>query len=109
MIRWDRSDPPTQEEAEARLRTEGYEAFCWNDVPGMSYPRHRHEYDECLWVLRGELMITIEPGGLLPENVPCEYRLLAGDRLYLPARTPHTARAEATTGVTYLVGSRRGD
>jgi quercetin dioxygenase-like cupin family protein len=93
VIKWMKPTSLTQEEAEARLHQEGYEAFCWNDVPGASYPRHRHDSDECLWILRGEIRLTIQGE---------DYLLQAGDRIYLPANTPHTAEVPQTRGVTYF-------
>lgn len=88
---------PSESEAEARLHQEGYETFRWYDVPGASYPKHRHDADECIWILKGE--ITFQVGEQ-------EYPLKPGDRLYLSARTPHTARVPANIGVTYLVGQK---
>lgn len=91
--------PVSQEEAEAKLHREGYESFCWYDVPGATYPPHRHEYDECLWILRGVLELEIDGQ---------THSLRTGDRIYLPARTPHTARVPSEAGVTYLVGQAKG-
>jgi quercetin dioxygenase-like cupin family protein len=34
------------------------------------------------------------------------FELRAGDRLYLPAGAPHTARVPKAEGVTYLIGRR---
>lgn len=93
--------PPTEQEAEARLHREGYDSFRWYDVPGASYPNHRHPYDECIWVLKGQ--ITFKVMFKLNE---IEYHLKPGDRLYLPARIPHTAIIPNEAGVTYLVGSK---
>ena len=88
----------SQEEAEARLHREGYhEAFRWYDVPGATYPSHHHSQDECVWVLKGE--IHFEISGQV-------YELRAGDRLYLPAGAPHTAKVPRIEGVTYLIGRR---
>ena len=95
---WKGTEPPTEQEAEARLRKEGYETFVWNDVPGAHYPRHRHGYDECLWILKGEITFQIEGR---------EYALKPGDRLYLPAHIPHTAQVPEARGVTYLVGQKK--
>ena len=88
---------PSEEEAEARLHREGYESFRWYDVPGACYPKHRHEEDECIWVLKGEITFKVAEQ---------EFLLKPGDRLYLPAKTPHTAQVPKQTGVTYLVGQR---
>ncbi len=90
---------PSEEEAEARLHREGYDSFRWYDVPGASYPKHRHEHDECIWVLKGEITFRIGEQ---------DFTLKPGDRLYLPARLPHTAKVSPSAGVTYLVGQKRG-
>jgi mannose-6-phosphate isomerase-like protein (cupin superfamily) len=97
VLKWEKPAPVTQEEAEARLHQEGYDSFCWYDVPGASYPKHKHSYDECLWILRGEIQLTID------EEI---YVLQSGDRIYLPAKTPHTAAVPSDHGVTYLVGQK---
>ncbi|HUP56777.1 MAG TPA: cupin domain-containing protein [Bdellovibrionota bacterium] len=87
----------TQDEVEARLHREGFDAFKWYDVPGANYPSHRHSQDECIWVLKGEIHFEIR------EQV---FELRAGDRLYLPAGMPHTASVPRSAGVTYLIGRR---
>jgi quercetin dioxygenase-like cupin family protein len=89
---------PSEQEAEARLHQEGYDTFRWHDVPGTTYPRHQHTYDECIWVLKGEITFKIGES---------EFKLQSGDRLYLPAKTPHTASVPTDAGVTYLVGEFR--
>ncbi len=97
IVRWERKDLPSQEEAEARLHQEGYESFKWYDVPGACYREHTHEQDECIWVLKGELIFEIE------KKI---YSLKGGDRLYLPAHLPHTAQVSKNGSVTYLVGQK---
>ncbi|MFL5812495.1 MAG: cupin domain-containing protein [Bdellovibrionia bacterium] len=97
IVRWERADPPSQEEAEARLHQEGYESFKWYDVPGACYRKHVHKQDECIWILRGELIFEIEDQ---------KYSLKTGDRLYLPAKLPHTAEVSKNGSVTYLVGQK---
>jgi mannose-6-phosphate isomerase-like protein (cupin superfamily) len=100
ILRWEKSNPVSQEEAEARLHQEGYHSFCWYDVPGAKYPRHRHSYDECLWILRGEIHFCIYDQ---------THHLKSGDRIYLPAQTPHTSQVpDSQQGVTYLVGQKAG-
>jgi quercetin dioxygenase-like cupin family protein len=88
---------PSEQEAEARLHQEGYESFRWYDVPGACYPNHRHGYDECIWVLKGEITFKITDQ---------DYQLKAGDRIYVPAKVPHTAEVPPNAGVTYLVGQK---
>jgi quercetin dioxygenase-like cupin family protein len=98
-VEWDKDGAPSEQEAEAKLHQEGYDSFRWLDVPGATYPRHRHDYDECLWILKGEITFNVDG---------TDYLLRPGDRLYLPAKTPHTARVPGTASVTYLVGQKRG-
>jgi mannose-6-phosphate isomerase-like protein (cupin superfamily) len=97
IVRWERSEPPSEEEAEARLHQEGYDSFKWYDVPGACYREHAHEQDECIWVLKGELIFEIEQK---------TYSLRSGDRLYLPAHLRHTAHVSKDGSVTYLAGQK---
>ncbi len=94
---WTERGTPSAAELRARLAAEGFDAFEWTDGPGAHYTPHRHEHDESLWVVRGE--ITFGVGGR-------RYRLGPGDRLMLPAGTVHTADA-GPEGATYLIGERR--
>jgi len=100
VLRWDQpSPPPSETEAEARLRQEGFEVFKWHDVPGAEYPSHQHHCDECLWILVGTLKFEAEGQTLT---------LGPGDRLLLPKDLPHRALVPSgPTGVTYLVGQKR--
>jgi quercetin dioxygenase-like cupin family protein len=103
IIRKEGDVPVSEVEAEARLHQEGYASFRWHDVPGATYPRHRHAEDECLWILSGVLEIE------LTDPPAQKIKLHPGDRIYLPARTPHRAAAaggEESNGVTYLVGQK---
>ena len=95
--RWERATPLTEEEAEARLHQEGYSSFRWYDVPGTLYPRHWHESDEVIWVLSGEIHFTVGNE---------TFTLQKGDRLDLPAKTPHIAKVPDSGGVTYIVGKK---
>ena len=99
LARWDENRPcPSVEEVEARLHLEGYESFQWYDVPGAKYPKHKHQYDECLWIIRGELVITFEHQSLSLKN---------GDRIYLPAHAPHQLNISEHASATYVVGQKR--
>ncbi|MGZ3688354.1 MAG: cupin domain-containing protein [Bdellovibrionota bacterium] len=102
VISWEKNAPLTQEEAEARLHQEGYESFCWYDVPGAAYPKHRHEYDECLWILKGEMDFT-----LLRDGKEELHHLKTGDRVYVPAQAGHIVKVPMSGTVTYLVGQRK--
>ncbi len=98
IVKWEKSNSLTQEEAEARLHQEGYQTFCWYDVAGAEYPKHKHKYDECLWILRGEMEFQNDETISLLKN---------GDRVYLPADVPHKIKVPTHGGVTFLVGQKK--
>ena len=96
-IPWTGPGAPEEGLLRARLAQDGYEVFCWSDRAGADYRAHSHDHDESIGVVEGE--ITFGAAGR-------EWRLGPGDRLMLPARTVHTARA-GTRGATYLIGETR--
>ena len=98
VVHWEKSSLPSEQEIEAHLHKEGYEAFKWHDVGGTHYPSHRHDRDECLWISSGEIIFEIEG---------VDYSLKNGDRLYLPSKLKHVARVPAGQAVTYFVGQKR--
>ena len=65
-----------------RLTGEGLDPGAWSNGPGDQYPAHDHAYDKVIVVTSGS--ITFGLGG-----DPAE--LAVGDRLELPAATPHDA------------------
>ena len=97
ILKWEKTSPVTQEEAEAILHREGYDSFCWYDVPGAQYRKHQHPCDECLWILRGEMHF------LSGEQT---HKLRDGDRIYFPAGTIHSVEVPLQNSVTYLVGQK---
>ena len=96
-IPWPDPEPPAEATLHARLARDGFDAFAWTDPPGATYSAHSHDHDESLWVVAGEMTFGTADG---------DFRLRAGDRLMLPARTVHTATA-GPAGATYLIGQRR--
>ncbi len=68
----------------ARLRAEGLDPGSWSNGPGDRYAPHEHAYDKVLAVEHGSIVF-----GLPAERRTIE--LAAGDRLDLPAGTPHDA------------------
>jgi len=98
-IVWRGGEAPRQEELRAALEQEGFSVFTWSDAPGASYEPHRHEEDESLWMITGEMSFEVDGR---------RYDLSTGDRLMLPARTEHSALA-GPRGATYLIGQRRAE
>jgi quercetin dioxygenase-like cupin family protein len=97
VIAWDGDAAPEESDLRERLAREGFDAFVWSDGSGADYAPHRHECDESLWVVRGEITFGV---------ADAHHRLGPGDRLMLPAGTLHEALA-GPEGVTYLIGRRR--
>lgn len=86
-----------KEEAIAEIMNDGYWPISWVDKPGCSYAPHRHCDDETLYVVAGSMEFT-------DLNAGKTYHLEPGDKLMLPARTPHAAHT--TEGATYIMGIR---
>jgi len=67
--------------------------------PGVSFPRHKHPGEEIIYLLQGELEYQVE------DKPPVT--LKAGDVLFIPAGTIHTARnvskSKAAELATYIV------
>jgi quercetin dioxygenase-like cupin family protein len=96
VLRWRGPGAPAADDLHARLAADGFAPFVWTDPPGAHYEPHRHDHDESLWVIDGEITFGVEGR---------RYPLRAGDRLMLPAGTVHTADA-GPAGATYLIGER---
>lgn len=68
----------------ARLAAEGLDAGTWSNGPDDRYAAHEHGYDKVLVCSRGSITFGLPGRG---ESVA----MAAGDRLDLPAGTPHEA------------------
>lgn len=77
-----------------RLRDEGLEAVPWSNGPGDRYPAHEHAYDKVLVCSAGSIRFGLPATG-------ASVTLGVGDRLDLPAGTPHDA-VVGPQGVTCL-------
>jgi len=97
VLRWDGAGERSEDALRRRLEAEGFSAFCWSDEPGAHYAEHAHDHDESIWLVAGEIRFGADGG---------ELRLAPGDRLMLPAGTPHTADV-GPEGATYLIGQIR--
>jgi quercetin dioxygenase-like cupin family protein len=79
-----------------QLETEGMRTAWYSEVPGIVFPEHQHTFDESRWVLSGYL--HVEAGGE-------RYALGPGDRIDLPAHTPHRVQVLGLTPVVYVTGA----
>jgi quercetin dioxygenase-like cupin family protein len=77
-----------------RLRAEGLAASPWSNGPGDRYAPHEHGYDKVLVCAAGSIRFGLPASG-------GSVTLGPGDRLDLPAGTPHEA-VVGPEGVTCL-------
>lgn len=87
---------PVEERAEQAFAAEDLDPHGWSNSPGAVYARHEHEYDKVLYCIQGSIVFHTSEG---------DVRLAPGDRLDLPAGTPHSATVGAD-GVTCWEASR---
>lgn len=99
LTRWNRETSPSLEALRSALTGEGLTVSEWADPAGTVYPVHTHEYAEVRVVVRGCLRVG------LPETGE-EFVLAPGDRLDLPANTPHWADVQGHGPVVYLSASK---
>ncbi len=100
LTRWNRETSPSLEALRSALTGEGLTVSEWADPAGTVYPVHAHAYPEVRVVVRGQLRVG------LPETGE-EFILAPGDRLDLPANTPHWADVNGPGPVVYLSASRQ--
>ena len=96
VIRWEETQAPSESDLRERLEGEGFSVWRWSDSPAATYTPHRHDHDESLWLVEGEIAFGVGEKS---------YSLKPGDRLMLPKGTVHTAKA-GPDGATYLIGER---
>jgi quercetin dioxygenase-like cupin family protein len=94
VSKWDGANLPTRNEIGKRLISENLNATSWSNGPGDCYSTHAHDFDKVIYVVEGEIIFK------LPETGE-EFSLQVGDRLDLPAHTPHAA-AVGSSGVLCL-------
>ena len=80
---------------ESRLRREARDVHRWANAPDDRYGRHEHSYAKVLYCVDGSIAFVLDDGRTLT--------LRAGDRLVLPAGTPHAARV-GPEGCTCIEG-----
>ena len=98
LTRWPRNRrPPDQKELEQALVAEGYDPLRMVDPPCTYYHTESHSYGEVRWVVRGQLEIGLDDRQIV---------LQTGDRLYLPAGTPHWVKVLSEDGATYLLAAK---
>lgn len=79
-----------------QLEAEGLKTAWYSEIPGVVFPEHEHVFDESRWVLSGYL--HIEAAGEF-------FSLGPGDRIDLPANTPHRVQVLGLAPVVYVTGA----
>lgn len=98
LERWESSDGPvTEKKMMTLLESEGYEVAVYAYREGTVFAEHAHTQEKCDAVVEGVLRITVGSEA---------YDLKAGDRLYLPAGTRHSAEVVGRRTVLSLDGTR---
>lgn len=98
LERWDPADGPVSEKRMMGvLHAEGFEVAVYAYREGTSFREHQHSQEKCDGVLEGVLRVTVG------DEV---YDLGAGDRLYLPAGTRHSAEVVGRQTVVSLDATR---
>jgi quercetin dioxygenase-like cupin family protein len=95
---WAHGRLPSADEMESLFRREGLTPHWWSNGPGERYPVHFHPYHKVLYCYRGAIRFGLAPDGPVFELAP-------GDRLDLPALTPHWA-VVGPEGVTCIEAPR---
>ena len=96
--RWQERTLPGEAELRRRMRTDGLSPHSWSNGPGDEYTIHSHTYTKVLYCVRGGIRFT------LPDQQE-HVDLGPGDRLVLPAGTPHGA-VVGPAGVTCIEAPR---
>jgi quercetin dioxygenase-like cupin family protein len=76
---------------------EGLSPHAWSNGPGDRYPTHVHHFEKVLGCVAGSITFHTPDGDVV---------LGAGDRMDLPAGTPHSAKV-GPDGVRCLEAARR--
>ena len=85
-------------EIRTRLEAEARHVYEWSNGPDEVYAAHSHGYEKVLYCVNGSISFHLEADGRSIELGP-------GDRMVLPAGTPHSA-VVGPGGCTCIEGQR---
>lgn len=97
IVRWAKPKKPSLEELKTILAREGLESELYSDPPRVKYGRHKHEFDDFVVVVTGKIKIWTDMH---------QWVLSPGDRIDIPANTPHAAEVLGRKGVEYLSAAK---
>jgi quercetin dioxygenase-like cupin family protein len=78
----------TSDLVKAHIKQDGFRIGTYQEPKARTFPEHSHPIDETVYVLRGSMTFTVDGKS---------YKLDVGDKLRLPAGTPHSVSVEAET------------
>ena len=95
---WQEEDGPlTEKRLMGLLEREGYEVAVYAYREGTTFAEHAHPFEKCDAVLEGFFQVRV--GEVV-------FEMKAGDRLYIPAGTPHAAEVVGRKTVISLDATR---
>ena len=97
VVRWTGKGKPTQQELRILLQAEGLTCTLYADVPGTKYGRHKHDFDDFVVIVAGQMKIGTDSH---------QWLMKPGDRLNIPANIVHWAEMMGTEEVTYLSAAK---
>ena len=86
-----------ESDAIAAFAAEGLSWYQWSNGPGFRYEEHQHPYHKVLFCTQGSIVFHTPEGDI---------ELEPGERLDLPAGTPHAASV-GVNGVTCMEGAHQ--
>ncbi len=92
-----KSKKPTVDELTTILKRAGLESELYSDRAGTKYGRHKHDFDDFIVIVQGQMKIGTDHG---------EWLLKPGDRLDLPKNTVHWAEMVGKEEVHYLSAAK---
>ena len=81
---WTSAKPPTEATLRSMMQAEGLSPHSWSNGPRDAYEAHSHSYNKVIYCVSGSITFGLPGEGR-------SLTLYAGDRLELPAGTPHDA------------------
>lgn len=99
VTRWKKEKgEPSLELIRSLVAEEGVlRCYTWSDAPGKFYPEHSHDEDELRWIVQGSVVVGINGK---------EIKLKAGDRIEMPAGTPHWAKVSDDSPIIYICATK---
>jgi quercetin dioxygenase-like cupin family protein len=97
IVIWPKKSKPTFSELTTMLENEGLKWALYTDRPGTKYGRHKHEFDDFIVMVSGQMKIGTDL---------YQWLMKPGDRLDIPANTMHWAEMIGKEEVKYLSAAK---